>query len=109
MLTGLFLLAAFAAFMIAFILINRKIYRHKIMKRKVEAVKARLELNKKFWYNSALGDINHTFPSCWATVTGEPFSKGHLILVQAKLNLPVGELDATVPAESLIEIVQLNS
>lgn len=107
---AVFVILFLAVIAVSSIVVERRMYKRRLLNHKLHAVKKRLRLGEKYWYNSSKGSLDMIHPSCWATVTGDPFfDKKKRLIIPVTLKTPNGNFDATVPEESLLEITQLNS
>lgn len=96
---------------LAMMLTMRHSYKRALLEAKLERAIGHYPKGKVFWYNSAKGSLNDTYHSCWATVKGEPFYKNKVLLF-VPVELAVAGSDPvlhSVPAESLVELAQINS
>jgi hypothetical protein len=110
MLIGIITLIGVAAIMATAILLNRRAYKKRIMRLKLETQVKRLKQNESYWYNSSKGSLGANHPSCWAKVIGLPYIfNNRLISIPVLLKTPTGSIETHVPTDSLTEIAQLNS
>jgi hypothetical protein len=110
MLIGIIVLLIFAATVVISILLNRRSYKKRIMKLKLEVQIKRLKQNESYWYNSSKGSLGANHPSCWAKVIGEPtIFNNTIVVIPVLLKTPTGSIETVVPTDSLTEIAQLNS
>lgn len=96
---------------LALMLTMRHSYKRALLEARLERARTNFPKGKVLWYNSAKGSLNDTYHSCWAKVTGEPFYKNKVLLfVPVELSIAGSEpVIHVVPAESLVELAQINS
>jgi hypothetical protein len=100
----------FVAFIAISILISRANYQKQIVKTKLSAQTDKLKINETYWYNSAKGFAMDEYPSSWAKVLSEPRTFGkNQIVVDVLLRVGKKKIETTVPADSLAQIVKVNS
>jgi hypothetical protein len=107
-LLGLFVITSI---LVASILVSRSQYQKQLIEKKLTAQRSRLVIGTDYWYNSSKGFLVSTEPSCWAKVVSEPrlFGQNKRIVVSVLLKIGKRRVETTVPADSLINIEQINS
>lgn len=96
---------------ISLILINRAKYKKGIIRLKIKEYSEKLIIDETYWYNSSKGFLNSDYPSCWAKVLSTPTvtGKNNIVVVDVLLKVGKQKIEATIPANSLVKIEQLNS